>query len=169
VTLTRALVTCSLLVACGGSTRTSAGAGPLTPDALRSYDAKWQAAFAGANPSVEASRALASVPPGGEVLVVLGTWCGDSRREVSRFVKALDAAGPVPFGTRWIGVDREKKAPGFDAQALGIRYVPTFIVSRGGHEIGRVVESSPDGIELDVAALLREEKRGVISARPATP
>lgn len=163
-----ALFACSVLVACAASTTTSTRTGALSPDVLRSYDAKWQAAFGSAGPNIEASKGLASVPPGGEVLIVLGTWCGDSRREASRFAKALDAAGPVPFQVTWLGVDRNKQAPGFDAKALGIRYLPTFIVSRGGREIGRVVESSPDGIELDVGALLREEKHGVLSARPAT-
>lgn len=139
--------------------------GPTSPEPLRSYDEKWEAAFAGAAPSPDASRALASVPAGGHVLVVFGSWCGDSRREVSRFVKALDLAGKVPFEVEWIGVDRQKHADGFDAATLGIRYVPTFIVSRGGKEIGRVVESSPGGIETDVGALLRGDKSGVITAR----
>lgn len=139
--------------------------GRLEPAALRGFDEKWETAFAAASPSADAAKALASVPPGGEVLVVLGTWCGDSRREVSRFVKALDLAGAVPFQTRFVGVDRQKRAEGLDAEALGIRYVPTFIVSRGGKEVGRVVESAPGGIEADVGALLRGEKTGVLSAR----
>lgn len=139
--------------------------GPVSPSPLSTFDAKWDAAFASARPSPEASRELAKVPAGAEVLVVLGTWCGDSRREVSRFAKALELAPSVPFLVKWIAVDRQKQADGFDARALGIRYLPTFIVSRGGREIGRVVESSPEGIERDVGALLREEKRGVITAR----
>jgi hypothetical protein len=143
--------------------------GDLQPKAIVSFDEKWEAAYAAASPSEEASKALASVPPGGEVLVVLGTWCGDSRREVSRFAKALEIAGTVPFQVRWVGVDRRKNGPGIDAQALGIRYVPTFVVSRGGKETGRVVESSPEGIERDVGALLRGDKTGVVTARPPDP
>jgi hypothetical protein len=88
---------------------------------------------------------------------------------VSRFAKALELAGPVPFEVKWVGLDRKKQAPGFDAKAYDIHYLPTFVVSRGGKELGRVVESSPEGIELDVGALLREEKRGVITARPPEP
>jgi len=141
--------------------------GEAQPGQLTTFDEKWKAAAAAAQPDPGQARALAEVPPGGEVLVVLGTWCGDSRREVSRFVKALELAGPVPFRVRWVGVDRKKQAPGLDARSLEIRYVPTFIVSRGGNEIGRVVESSPGGIEADLGALLREERRGVITARPA--
>ena len=129
-------------------------------------DDAWRAASGAAAPDRAAARALATVPPGGEVLVVLGTWCGDSRREVSRFAKALELAGPVPFGVKWLGVDREKEAPGFDAKTLDIRFVPTFIVSRAGRELGRVVESSPGGIETEVGALLREEAHGVVTARP---
>lgn len=137
---------------------------PVTPAALRDWDDKWRTAFAASEPSPEGSKALASVPAGAEVVVVLGTWCGDSRREVSRFVEALELAGRVPFQVKWVNVDRNKEAPGFDPSALGIRYVPTFVVFRGDREVGRVVESSPGGIEHDVGALLRGEKSGPISA-----
>jgi hypothetical protein len=44
--------------------------------------------------------------------------------------------------------------------------VPTFIVRRGGHEVGRVVEEAPHGIETDLLALLTGEAGGVLSGRP---
>ena len=127
---------------------------------------EWMAAEAESRPNAEASKALASVPPGAEVTVFLGTWCGDSRREVPRFWKALDLAGPdVPFAIHYICVDRQKKEPSAPVTNNDIRYVPTFIVFREGREVGRIVEESPHGIEKDLLALLTGEARGLITTR----
>ena len=110
------------------------------------------------------ARALASVPEGAEVEVYLGGWCGDSRREVTRFWRALDLAGDVPFRVRWIAVGRDKRVPGL-TDNIELRYVPTFVVSRDGREVGRIIESAPRGIEIELNALLRGERAGVISGR----
>lgn len=134
---------------------------------------EWAAAEKESRPDPEASRALASVPPGAEVTIFLGTWCGDSRREVPRFWKALDLAGDVPFAIHYIGVDRQKKEPSAPVTNNDIRYVPTFLVHREGREVGRIVEESPHGIEKDLLALLTGQARGLISTRtdlaPSSP
>ena len=114
----------------------------------------------------EAAAKLASVPPGAEVTVIFGTWCGDSRREVPRLWRALDAAGPdLPFTLKYVGLDRQKTAPGFDKEGLDLRYVPTVIVVRGGREVGRIVESAPNGIERELLALLDGSKSGLVTGR----
>ena len=106
----------------------------------------------------------ASVPPGAEVTVFLGTWCGDSRREVPRLWKALDLSGAdVPFAIHYIGVDRQKKEPVAPVTNNDIRYVPTVIVHREGREVGRIVEESPHGIEKDLLALLTGQ--GIVDDR----
>ncbi|MCY1005465.1 thioredoxin family protein [Nannocystis pusilla] len=114
----------------------------------------------------EAAAKLASVPPGAEVTVIFGTWCGDSRREVPRLWRALDAAGPdLPFALKYVGLDRQKTAPGFDKEGLDLRYVPTVIVVRDGREVGRIVESAPNGIERELLALLDGSKSGLVTGR----
>lgn len=114
----------------------------------------------------EAAAKLASVPPGAEVTVIFGTWCGDSRREVPRLWRALDAAGPdLPFTLKYVGLDRQKTAPGFDKEGLDLRYVPTVIVVRDGREVGRIVESAPNGIERELLALLDGSKSGLVTGR----
>lgn len=119
----------------------------------------------GARPDRRASLALAQVPRGALVTVYLGTWCPDSERELARFWQALDALGQdLPFEVRYVGVDREKRAPQIGPE-LQLRFVPTFVVSREGRELGRVVESAPRGIEVDLPALLSGELQGVISKR----
>ncbi|MDC0722874.1 TlpA family protein disulfide reductase [Nannocystis bainbridge] len=115
----------------------------------------------------EAAAKLASVPPGAEVTIIFGTWCGDSRREVPRLWRAFDAAGaPLPFTLKQIGVDTQKTAPQIDKAAIDLRYVPTIIVSREGREVGRIVESVAGGvIERELLALLDGSKTGLITGR----
>lgn len=125
----------------------------------------WSEAFATAEPAEEPARALAAVGPGARVEVFLGTWCGDSRREVARFFRALDVAGEVPFEVELIGVDRSKRTPDGRTEGRDIRFVPTFIVSRDGTELGRIVESAPDGVERDLLSLLDGSRTGTISGR----
>ena len=140
--------------------------GPVTREQIEAADPSWAKAQVEAKPDAEAARALASVEPGAEVTVFLGTWCEDSRREVPRLWRALDeAGGTVPFEVRYIGVDREKKQPAELVTGSDVQYVPTFLVSRGGREVGRIVESSPRGIERDLLALLKGEEKGLVTDR----
>jgi hypothetical protein len=125
----------------------------------------WRAAIARAAPDGAAAAELASVPPGAEVDVYLGTWCGDSVREVARLFRALEhAPAPRPFTIRFIAVDHDLRAEGF-TEGADLRYVPTLVVRRDGEEVGRVVESAPRGIERELVDLLRGTTRGVITGR----
>lgn len=139
--------------------------GALTREQVEAAVPEWVQAEVEAQPDAEAAQALASLEPGAEVTVYLGTWCGDSRRELSRFWKALDqTSGAVPFQVRYVGVDREKKEPA-GVQEDGVLYLPTFIVRRGGHEVGRIVETSPHSVEQDLLALLTGKAQGVLATR----
>jgi len=147
--------------------------GPTTREKVEASP-EWVQAEVDAKPDAGAAQALGAVEPGAEVTVFLGTWCGDSRREVPRLWKALDAEGDaVPFQIRYVGVDHDKKQPADLLAANDVRYLPTFIVRRGGHEVGRIVESSPHGVEQDLLALLTGKAGGVLTTRqdlaPANP
>jgi hypothetical protein len=143
--------------------------GPVGRENVEAAVPAWVQTEGESHPDAAAAKALTAVEPGGEVTVFLGTWCGDSRREVSRLWRALDEiGGTVPFKIEYNAVDREKKDPAGMAEASGIRFVPTFIVKRGGKEVGRIVESSPNGIEADLGALLTGKAQGVLSASQET-
>jgi hypothetical protein len=148
--------------------------GPATREQIEGAAPEWVEAEVGSKPDAEAAKALAGVPPGAEVTIFLGTWCGDSRREVPRLWRGLDeAGGAVPFKVTYVSVDRQKKEPAGPVTENGVQYLPTFIVRRGGHEVGRIVETAPNGIEHDLLALLTGKAHGVIATRtdltPATP
>jgi cyclophilin family peptidyl-prolyl cis-trans isomerase/HEAT repeat protein len=117
-----------------------------------------------------AAAGLTAVVPGAEVRVYFGTWCSDSKRELSRLWRALDeVGGAVPFAIDYIAVDEAKKEPEELTAGVGLAYVPTLVVRRGGEEVGRIIEESPHGVERDLLALLTGEARGVLSARDDVP
>lgn len=140
--------------------------GPVTREQVEAAAPQWVQIQVEAKIDSEVARALAAVEPGAEVIVFLGTWCGDSGREVPRFWRALDeSGGSLPFEVRYIGVDAEKKQPAELVTGNDIRYVPTFIVRREDREVGRIVEESPNGVEKDLLALLTGREAGLITTR----
>jgi thioredoxin 1 len=141
--------------------------GPATRHQVEAAHPDWVMAEVQAEIDAGAARALAGVPAGARVAVYLGTWCSDSKRELSRLWRALDeTGGQPPFDLKYVGVDRADKRSPEVVREAGLRAVPTFIVYRDGEEVGRVEEVAPHGIEKDLLALLRGEARGVVSDRP---
>jgi thiol-disulfide isomerase/thioredoxin len=117
-------------------------------------------------PDLAVAAALRRVPPGARIEVIFGTWCGDSKRELSRFWKALDVAtGAPPFEIHYVGVDRTKREPADLLAGRNLLYVPTFVVYRDGAEVGRVVESAPAGIEKELLDLLTGAASGLRTGR----
>ena len=140
--------------------------GPLTREAIEAALPSWVESQIEATPDYDAALGLVEELSGAEVTVFLGTWCSDSRRELSRLWRALDSAG-LSYAPQfqYIGVDRSKKKPRELVAGSDLLYVPTFIVRRGGHEVGRIVEESPEGIESDLLALVSGERRGLLTTK----
>ena len=79
-----------------------------------------------------------------DIMVILGTWCSDSQREVPRFFKVADGIKIPDKHIKLIYVDRDKTVPGMDISKYNLERVPTFIFYLNGKEIYRIVEV-PDG------------------------
>ncbi len=144
--------------------------GPVERQEVEQARPDWVSEEVESHPDAASARALTEVPAGAEVTVFLGTWCSDSRRELARLWRALDEAGvatadELPFHLEYIGVDRRRQEPTGHVDGADLRFVPTFVVRRGGHEVGRIVESSPHGVERDLLDLLTGEASGVLSTR----
>ena len=140
--------------------------GTITREQVETAVPDWVQAEVESAPNPAAVAALAAVPPGAEVTVYMGSWCPDSRREVSRLWRALDeAGGGIPCTIHYIGVDHTKKEPVALVSGSGLLYVPTLIVRRDGREVGRIVESAPHGVEQDLLALLEGSAKGVLTTR----
>ena len=95
-----------------------------------------------------------------EVLLFLGTWCGDSKREVPRILKILVASGFPEEQLRIIALDRRKdnykKGLYGEEKGWNIKRVPTLILLKDGKEVNRIVERPVDTLEEDLLAILGE-------------
>jgi len=91
--------------------------------------------------------------PGVGILVFLGTWCPDSKREVPRFLKIADSSGISPDSIRFYGLDRTKKSTDGMTDRYDITRVPTFIFLKGGEEIGRITEAPTATLEGDILTI----------------
>ena len=89
------------------------------------------------------------------IKLFMGTWCRDSRREVPRIYRILDAAGFDESRLTLINLNREKNSPGEEEVGLNIHHVPTVILYNNGNEIGRIIESPVQLLEEDMAAILK--------------
>jgi thiol-disulfide isomerase/thioredoxin len=123
--------------------------GHVTREQLRAYES-WKPLFVEPYvPDAAAVTAIRTNADGITVLLVVATWCPDSKREVPRFFAIMDGAGIRESQLKMVGVDRTKK----DAEGLtdtwGVTRVPTFVFLRNGQEVGRVVERTPAGATLE--------------------
>ena len=88
-------------------------------------------------------------------LVFGGTWCGDTKHILPKFLSLLDAAGVSQDRLTMLGVDRSKKTIQHLSEAFNITNVPTIIVLKNGREVGRVVEYGKSGMfDKDLAEIL---------------
>jgi tetratricopeptide (TPR) repeat protein len=93
------------------------------------------------------------------ITTFLGTWCGDSKREVPRLYKVLEAADFPLERLTTVALDRAthsyKRSPGGEEEGLNIHRVPTIIFFRNGKEVNRITESPVRSLELDIAEIVK--------------
>lgn len=93
-----------------------------------------------------------------KVKIYFGSWCSDSRREVPRFIRIMEAANVKAKKLQFHGLDRTKKSPDYQDNKYNIQYVPTFIFYRKGKEIGRIIETPSVTFEKDILNILSQDK-----------
>ncbi len=93
-----------------------------------------------------------------DIIIVLGTWCSDSRREVPRFMKIIESIGYDNDRLRFIGVDSYKEAPVHNYDSLNIERVPTFIFYHDKIELGRIIEYPSTSLEWDMLSILNKKE-----------
>ncbi len=91
-------------------------------------------------------------------LLFMGTWCGDSKREIPRMLKIMKSSGVKRSQIKIVMVDNHdstyKQSPGHEEKGLNIHRVPTLIIYAGTKEMGRIVESPVVSLEKDLFAIL---------------
>jgi thiol-disulfide isomerase/thioredoxin len=110
----------------------------------------YQQEYASYSPDAEIIRLIDGKLNDYHLIVVMGSWCGDSQEQVPRFYKVLDQLHFPEDQVSLICVDRKKKTIHADIQPLNIQLVPTFIFYRKGAEAGRIVETPSQTLEKDI-------------------
>ncbi|MEI6123154.1 MAG: thioredoxin family protein [Bacteroidota bacterium] len=129
--------------------------GILSCDFVNDYNAEYPAY----KPNATVLDSLKSLLNDISCVIVLGTWCGDSKEQVPRFYKISDLLGNPFIAISLIGVDREKVAPAINVkEKYAIELVPTFIFYRNNTEIGRIIESPKTSIEQDLLNMVKAKK-----------
>lgn len=141
--------------------------GEMTPAAILAIGPVWAEGEASYEPAAGPVEFLASADAPVRIEVVFGSWCGDSEEHVPHYLKILARAaearqrlgrGPLAIESRFTAVPRKKEGETRFSAGNGIERVPTFIVSAGGREIGRVVETPQGLLEEDLAALVAQAR-----------
>jgi len=93
--------------------------------------------------------------------IFLGSWCGDSKREVPRMLKLLNAASFDTSNIKIIFVDNAsasyKQSPQHEEAGKNIHHVPTFIVYENNKELNRIVETPVTSLEKDLLAIVSKQ------------
>ena len=87
----------------------------------------------------------------------MGTWCGDSKRNVPRFYKILEETGFDQSYFELVTVGRNKKTPDNLQEGFDLLRVPTFIFYKNGEEVGRFVERPRETMEKDILKIVSGE------------
>ncbi|HTQ65624.1 MAG TPA: thioredoxin family protein [Puia sp.] len=94
-------------------------------------------------------------------LIFMGTWCGDSKREVPRIFKILDYCGVKSGNIKLIMMDSRdsvyKQSPTHEERGLNIHRVPDLLIYSNNKEMGRIVESPVVTLEKDMLAITSGE------------
>jgi thiol-disulfide isomerase/thioredoxin len=90
-----------------------------------------------------------------KVVIILATWCPDTRRELPRVLNVLDAMNLPKDNIEMYAVDYDKENDVKGFEKYEFSRVPTIIFYEGDNEIGRIVEQPEMTLEEDMIAIFR--------------
>lgn len=110
------------------------------------------------SPDPETIKAIKENLEDYEITLFMGTWCGDSKREVPKFYKILEAADYPMKQLTSVALSREKEtykeSPQHEEAGLNIVRVPTFIFFKNGKEVNRIIERPIENLEKDILKIM---------------
>jgi hypothetical protein len=115
----------------------------------------WRTATASYRPNSKAVSNLRKKSASGIfVEIFFGVWCPDSKYRISEYAAVLEAAGNPLIRNIFIGLPRNRESRASYTEGRDIRKIPTFVVSRDGHEKGRIIEIPIKTVEEDLVEIL---------------
>jgi hypothetical protein len=142
----------------GGAVFDGEFVGAVTIEQLRASFDWFKRGYEGYAPRPEAVGTLRRAGSDVTLEVFFGVWCGDSRRQVPKLIRTLDSAAVSPARVRLIGLSdtrgEYKRSPGGAERTRLIHRTPTVVVLKDGVEIGRIVETPEESVEVDLARIV---------------
>jgi thiol-disulfide isomerase/thioredoxin len=118
----------------------------------------FQTEYESYKPDKKVMKALTrKLPDGLSIMIVMGTWCSDSRREVPRFYKIADMINMKSDAIIGIAVDRAKTTEHVNMEHLKVERVPIFVIYNEGKELGRIIETPHQSLEKDLLEILKKK------------
>lgn len=109
-------------------------------------------------PNSTITKTISSELKNYSITLFMGTWCGDSKKEVPRLYKVLEACNYPMDQLTVVAVSREagmyKQSPQHEEAGLNIHRVPTIIFYKDGKEINRIVEHPVKTFEKDIQNII---------------
>ncbi len=136
--------------------------GNVSEEQLYNAFPEWRESASGYSPKPEILEQLRKMDSKLEIVVFFGTWCGDSRSEVPKFLRVYDTVANSNFSLRMYGVDQSKREGKGLSERLRIEKVPTIIIFSGDKELGRIVEYPKKTIEEDFLAIVSDTRPALI-------
>jgi hypothetical protein len=144
-------------VSCGSTeqpeTKSDVFTGVISASQLLADYPQFRSSYEQYQPSASEITAVKSLS-GKSLIVLLGTWCHDSEREVPRLLKLLDVSGVKLQRLSLHGVNYSKQEPNNLHQLYDLRYTPTIILMQGENELGRIIEKPMLSLGEDLARFI---------------
>ncbi|MGJ8680635.1 thioredoxin [Paraglaciecola sp.] len=93
---------------------------------------------------------------GKSLVVLFGTWCHDSEREVPRLLKLLHVADVELKSLTMRALNYSKQDPDGLHHTYKLEFTPTIILLEGERELGRIIEAPRITLGQDLANMLAQ-------------
>ncbi len=130
--------------------------GPLSKEEILENFPDWQVEVSSYFPNQEVIEKLQAVPSEIKIEIFLGTWCSDTKRNVSAYFKIMDMVDNPLIMTNYIGIPKEDDSRKPFIEGKNIVKVPTFIVYVDDQEKGRIIEDPIKSVEEDLLDIINK-------------
>jgi len=131
--------------------------GPITKEEILEHSPDWQEVIDSYTPNQDIISELKSIHNEIKIEVFVGTWCPDSKRNVSAYIKIMELVNNSFLTTSYIGLPRDKDSRQPFIQGKNIIRIPTFIVYVKNQEKGRIVENPLKSVEEDLLDIIKSK------------